>query len=318
MNTIHFGIIGAGNIAQKFTKACASVEAAQVVAVASTNKERGDAFAQEFSIPASYGSYEEIVADPKVDAIYIAVINHAHIRAIELAARAGKAILCEKPCVVNQEQWDLVTALIKEYDILFMEAMWSLHLPVIQKAKEWVDSGKIGQLKTIESSFSFHSERTHERLYSKEFWGGGLLDVGVYCIAFTCYMADGFPLDVKGMEYIGETGVDEYGTLMMRFPDNIITTSYYGVHLHRDNGACISGELGRIEIKEFWNGESMALYDNKDNLLETFEQKHENGFVYEVAHFAQLFLEGKKESPINTLKASETYIQIYETVRAQR
>ncbi len=318
MKTVRFGIMGAGNIAKKFTNACAQVPEASVVAVASTSLARGEAFAQEFQIPTAYGSYEELVADPNVDAIYISVINHVHIDGIQLAAKAGKAILCEKPCVVNQEQWNLVEELVAKHEILFMEAMWSLHLPAVQKAKEWVEAGKIGRLSAIDSSFSFCSDRKNARLFSTEFEGGGLLDVGVYCIAFSCYMAGGFPTDVKAMEYIGETGVDEYGTLLMRFPNDIITSSYYGVHLQRRNSGCISGDLGHIDIHEFWDGRTIHLYDNKHNLVETFTADYENGFVYEVAHFANLFLNGKKESPINTLEASKTYIQIYEAARAQR
>ncbi|MFI3212980.1 MAG: Gfo/Idh/MocA family oxidoreductase [Eubacteriales bacterium] len=319
MKTVNFGIMGPGTIAHKFANACTFVDTVNVVAVASTKLERATTFASEFGIEKAYGNYADLLADENVDAVYISVINSVHLELITLAAKAGKAILCEKPSVVNQEEADKLAAILEETNVLFMEGMWTLHLPAVVKAKEWIAQNRIGQLKSIQSSFSFWVDKSNGgRLFEKELWGGGLLDVGVYCIAFSNFMANNMPTQIKAMEMMGDTGVDEYGTVMLRYPNNIIATGYYGVTLRRPDDGYTFGDSGYIKFDDFWNCSTISLYDDNHTCLDTFTAPHENGFMYEIAHFANLYLNDKKESDVNTIANTMNYISIFEQVRAQR
>lgn len=319
MKTVRYGIIGAGDIAKKFVDACNRVEGAEVVSVAARSLEKAQNFAEKFQVKNAYGSYQELVDDEEVDAVYIAVINVGHFPAIEMAAKAGKAILCEKPAIMTVEQANRLKELVAENDILFMEALWTVFLPAVQMAKKWVDEGRIGILKSIDATFSFHGQKVPgSRVFDKDLMGGGLVDVGVYCIALCMHMTGEEPLDVKAMEYVGDTGVDEYGSVMLRFPKDIIAEGHYGIGLFRATEAFIYGSEGYIEVEDFVNGKQINLFNRQNELLDTFVGDHENGFVYEVEHFTQLYLEGKKDSDVHPVSKSLAYADIYDKVRAQR
>lgn len=319
MNSVKIGIVGAGGIAGKFIEACQIVDIAEVVAIASRSKERADVFAEQYKIKKAYGNYDEMMADVEVQAIYVAVVNSEHLKIIEMAAKAGKAILCEKPAIIGKEEAVRVQKVLEENNVLFMEALWTLHLPAIKKAKEWITEGKIGQLKTIYASFSFWADKEKGgKAFCKETRGGGLLGVGVYNIAFAMFMAGNFPIDVKSMDVMGSTGIDEVGVCLLRFPKDIIATTHFGVALHRKNFSYLHGTEGYVEVERFWDCNKISLYNRKKELLETFVAREENGFIYEVEHFCELYLSGKKESPVNTLDISYGYVDIYEKVRAQR
>lgn len=319
MNTVKYGIIGAGKIAEKFVDACNQVEGAEVVSVGARSLEKAQNFADIFQIKHAYGSYQELVDDDEVQAVYIAVINVAHFPAIELAAKAGKAILCEKPAIMTAEQSKNLQKLLQETNVLFMEALWTIFLPVVQMSKKWIAEERIGTVKAIDTTFSFWGEKKPgSRLYEKDLWGGGLIDVGVYCIALCMCITETNPIDIKSMEYIGDTQVDEYGSVLLRFPNDIIAEGHYGISLHRRREALIYGEEGYIEIEDFVNGMHVHLFNRRNELLETYTSEHKNGFIYEVEHFTQLYLAGEKESTIHPISRSLAYADIYERIREQR
>lgn len=319
MTTVKYGIIGAGKIAEKFVNACDIAEGAEVISVASRNLENAQDFAQKLHIKHAYGSYQELVDDKEVQAVYIAVINTGHFPAIEMAAKAGKAILCEKPAILTKKESIKLQELLKETNVLFMEALWSIFLPAIQMAKKWIIDERIGSVKSIDTTFSFYGDKKPgSRLFEKDLGGGGLLDVGVYCIGFCMYITETDPLDVKSIEYIGDTQVDEFGTVLLRFPNNIIAEGHYGVRLHRPTVALIYGENGYIKIDNFFNGQKIYLYNRQNELLDTFVSEHSNGFTFEIEHFTQLYLTGEKESNIHPISRSLAYADIYDKVKKQR
>lgn len=319
MNKINIGIIGPGKIANKFAKACQFVGSANILAVASSQLQRAQEFAEKYEIPYAYEGYEKLLNNDKIDAVYISVINSLHLDVIKAAIKANKAILCEKPCVVNKEQCDELTSLLKKSDVLFMEAMWTLHLPTIIKAKSWLDGGRIGQLKSIEATLSFYAGLPHTgRLFEKELYGGGLLDVGVYCIQLCNYIAGDSPVDVKSFEHIGHTKVDEYGSALLKYKNDVIAECNYGVSLNRQNNAYIFGEDGYICLEKFMGCRNIYLYNNKDELLDSYSVDFENGFKYEIEHFCNLIYDKKKESPVNTHANTINFINVLEKIKAQR
>lgn len=163
--------MGPGKIARKFADACGKVDGVELVAVASTNEKRARMFADEFGIE-RICSYEEILKREDIDAIYIAVINSLHYDLVKKCLEAGKAILCEKPFCVTEEQARELVQLAEEKHILLMEAIWILSLPCIKRMKKWIEDGAIGKLKFVRSSFAFQAEYDKDnRFFSRQLGG---------------------------------------------------------------------------------------------------------------------------------------------------
>lgn len=295
---IRFGIIGPGVIANKFADAVSRCEDAVVAAVASRNAQRGADFAAKYGVATVYPTYDEIINDPEIDAIYVAVPHNFHAELAIAALRAKKAVLCEKPCAVNLAQAQQIVAVAQEEQVLFVEAMWTRFLPTTQKAHEWIAAGKVGEVRLIESSFAFHNECNPEsRLFRRDLAGGAMLDVGVYIIAFSTDYGKGEIKKLSGMAQIGETGVDEMCTLQMQFEDGSIALSSCGFAARTRPEGCIQGTQGMIRMPSFWDAVDVQLYNNAGELVETYHDDQPNGFYHEVEHFAKLWREGALESP---------------------
>ncbi|MFI3213599.1 MAG: Gfo/Idh/MocA family oxidoreductase [Eubacteriales bacterium] len=318
MSIFNFGVIGPGRIAYKFADACERVEGVTIGAVASTNLERATSFANQYGIGQTYGSYEELVNNESIDGVYIAVINTGHMKVIELAAKAGKAILCEKPSVVTIEEWNQVEKLVKENNVLFLEAVWTLFLPSVGKAKEWLLEGRIGQPRWLETTASYQADSYEDRVYQDGIGGGALVDVGVYCIALSGYLANHNPIEVEVMETIGVNEVDEYGTILLRYPNGIMSSGHYGICVGRAQDTNIWGQEGKIEIKKEKDFQKVHLYNKAGEIVDTFDGSYENGFVYQIMHFCELYHAGKRESDVISLANSRKYVQIYEDIRKKR
>lgn len=317
---VNFGILGAGWISNKFADACKRVKTANLIAVAARSSDKAEAFANRHGIGKWYGSYQELVNDPDIHAVYVGIINSGHIELIEMAAAAGKAILCEKPALMDYEHVKRFKKAMSESNVLFMEGVWSIHLPAMKHAKSWIENNRIGKLCMTDVTFCFEGDPVEKpRLFGKELYGGGLVDVGVYCIALTILMIGRTPLKVQASEYISEEfEVDEYGTALLTFPENIIGTINYGVNLQRNQKSYLFGTQGHIELTKFWDCQKVELFNKENELIETYINEHENGFIYEVEHFCGLYLEGKKESDVNTIATSLEYVNIYEQIRTYR
>lgn len=182
---MNFGLLGPGSIARKFADACSRTEGVKLLAVASGSRERAEAFAAEFKVEKVCGSYEELLALPEIDAVYISVINSLHYETARKCLEAGKAVLCEKPFCVTVSQTEELIRLAEEKGLLLMEGMWTLFLPCVCAVRNWVKEGRIGRLKYLDSSFSFYAPADPEsRLFSVPHGGGAAFDVGIYCLAF--------------------------------------------------------------------------------------------------------------------------------------
>lgn len=309
-----FGILGPGNIARKFAAACKEMDNVEVVAVASTDRERAESFACTYGIDHAFGSYEELLKQD-LDAVYISVVNNLHLQTVKQCLDYGKAVICEKPAVCTLEEADELISYVRSKQVLFMEGMWTNFLPCIQKVKEWIGKEKIGRIRNIQSSFSFCSPyQENSRLFSRALGGGGLLDVGIYGIAFSMEMAGENVTEVKSMMQMGMSQVDEFGTCLLRFENEIIANCNYGIRLSMPDDAFIYGEDGYIIVRKFWASRCCERYDAKGNLLEYFMDPVENGFRYEIEHFIHLLDEKKTESDINSLEKTRSYYQVIQKI----
>lgn len=260
IQTLRWGILGAGNIAKKFARAMAKAKHGRLAAVASRGADKATAFATEFAIPTAHGSYEALLADPQVDAVYIATPHPLHPRWAIAACEAGKHVLCEKPVALNAWQSEAMVQAAKEHGVLLMEAyMYRCH-PQTARVVELVQSGIIGEVRVIRTSFGFRcgGEPT-SRLMDAALGGGGILDVGGYPVSFArliagaalgCGVAE--PVSVSGAGHLGATGIDEHASAVLRFANGIIAEVATGVRLNRENDATIVGTEGSIHLDHPW------------------------------------------------------------------
>jgi predicted dehydrogenase len=298
MKTIRWAILGAGKIAQSFVKDFPLMQDARLVAVASSDKERGQKFASEHSIPVAL-DYQELYKSKEVDAVYIATTHNFHFEQVMQCLQHGKAVLCEKPITVNPGQFEQLAKTAKANQVFLMEGMWTYFLPAIQTAKLWLDEGRIGTLKYLQSDFGFAMEKKLEgRMYNPHLAGGALLDLGIYPIAMALYFTGKKPEKIRATGSLTETGVDETVGLLFQY-ENITASLSTSMVTQLCNTTRIFGETGYIEIAEFWKAKEVRIYNNDHQLVETFNDgRSSHGFIYEMQHASNCIREGRLESPM--------------------
>jgi predicted dehydrogenase/aryl-alcohol dehydrogenase-like predicted oxidoreductase len=256
-----WGIIGTGNIAKAFARGVAHSKTGTLVAVGSRTREKADAFAKEFSVPAAHGSYEALLADKSVQAVYISTPHPQHAEWAIKTAEAGKHILCEKPIGINHAEAMAIFEAAHRHNVFAMEAfMYRCH-PQIAKLVELLRAKVIGDVRVIQATFSFHAGFNPEsRLYKNALAGGGILDVGCYCASMTRLVAGvatgkggpAEPIELKGLGHLGATGVDEYAVAVAKFPGEIVATLATGVGCNQESVVRIFGSEGSILIPSPW------------------------------------------------------------------
>jgi len=312
MKNIRFAILGAGGIAVKFKNAIDLTEGAEVIAVGSKSAERAAAFAEKQNIPLWYGSYEEMLANPDIDAVYIATTHNFHGENLRACIAAGKHIVCEKPMVLTEGEAAEIFALAQQKGVFLMEAMWSRFLPHLQKAKQWITEGRIGKIESIRSVIGFKGNDRHEtRLYNPALAGGGLYDIGVYPIEIISWLV-GEPVETCLAMWRKHpvTGVDENVSMLLRYPTCDASVQCL-ISCNVQETTVINGTNGYIEIPTTHRGNTCILYD--DNLTETerFRQLYENGFTFEAAEAVRCIREGKCTSdvipPASTIECARIF-----------
>ncbi|MEO0056118.1 MAG: hypothetical protein RLZZ50_2065 [Verrucomicrobiota bacterium] len=260
---LRWGILSTGRIAGTFARGVRESKSGRVVAVGSRDAAGAARFAVEHAIePAhAHGSYEGLLADPEVEAVYIATPHPMHVEWAVKAARAGKHVLCEKPAGMNLAEGVAMVEAARGANVLFMEAfMYRCH-PQTAKVVELVRSGTIGRVKLIQAAFGFQTDyRPDSRLWSKELGGGGILDVGCYPLSFARLIAGAAtgaafsdPLEVGGAgELHPESGVDLYAAATLLFPGGVSAQVATAVGVRLDNTARVFGTEGWLEIPHPW------------------------------------------------------------------
>ena len=197
----------------------------RLVAVASRSLEKAEAYAAANNIPRAYGSYEELVEDPEIDAVYNPLPNTLHAEWTIRAARAGKHVMCEKPLVTRLEDLQAVEAAAREHRVTVFEAVSFLHHPQIRTIRQMIAEGRLGEVELVMcwDAFCLSPEDRGNIRLQPELAGGGLWDVGVYPNAFAVALAGGTPpSQVWAQQTVGPTGVDLTLIGQMRFPNRMV------------------------------------------------------------------------------------------------
>lgn len=320
MNTSLFrwGIISTGAIANKFADAVNNIEDATTVAVGSRTLESAQAFAAKYDIPAAYGSYEALVNDPNVDAVYIATPHPLHMDNTLLALDAGKHVLVEKPFAINARQAQRMVAVAREKGLYLMEAMWTRFLPSATKVRELVKAGHIGPVRMIEASLGFSAAyEPHGRLFNLQLGGGALLDVGIYPISYAAMIFGTEPERISSEVHIGPTGVDEQFVATLRYPGGRLANLSGALRLTTRRDATIFGEDGRLYVEPLF-----FMSENVQHMVELDPREHwhlpiqGNGFEYQIEEVMQRVRAGELESEIMSLDDTVAIMGILDAVRA--
>lgn len=254
-NLTRWGILGTGMIARKVATAGKLSAEYALAAVGSRELAKSQAFAKEFGDANSkaYGSYDEVLADPNVEAVYISFPNAMHHEWTIRCAQARKHVLCEKPLAVTPAQAQEMIAACREHGVLLMEAfMYRCH-PAAFLIKETVASGAIGDLRFIRSSFCFGTPDIKNVRMSSELHGGALMDVGCYCVNFSRYVAGQEPMEVSALAQFGaQSKVDEIFTGSMKFADNVHAQFHVSFHGSGYRSTEVMGTKGFLRIENPW------------------------------------------------------------------
>lgn len=310
-----WGIIGASEIANKFCDAIERIGECEVVAISSRSLDRAKQFAEKNRIGKAYGSYEEMLQNEKLDAVYIATATGDHYAACKLCAKYAFPFLCEKTMCVNSEQTIDVFRTMEEKQVFCMEAMWSRFLPMIQKAGEWVKNQKIGEIKFAEVSLGFCAPPgENNRFWNPKLGGGAAYDLLVYAYEIMRFLLDKPILNHNIMIVESKTGVDASDVLILQYEDSIAVLKA-SLETIMSEELIIYGTKGRIVIPNLLFGNEVVRYDN-DSVCEEMYRDDEttNGFVYEIKEVVRCVREGRIESDIVPHSLTIDFVKICDEI----
>ena len=317
MSDFNWGILGPGGIARAFAKDLNLIQGHTIAAVGSRSLENAQKFSAQFGGTA-YGSYEELVGDPSIDAIYVATPHPAHHDNVILALNAGKPVLCEKPFAVDAQQAQAMVDAASRNSVALMEAMWARFLPHYAKVRELVDSGVLGPIHSIHAD---HGQRLADqgiaRLVEPDLAGGALLDLGIYPVSFA-HMILGNPSNITSQAVMTERGVDAQTSMIFSYDSGaqaVLTTTMMEQTPCR---AVVAGLNGWLEIdRTFYNPAAMRIVLNDGTVTEYPNTYAGHGLREQAEVFKQLVISGKFESDILTWADTVDIMKSLDTVRAQ-
>ncbi|MCS7190879.1 MAG: Gfo/Idh/MocA family oxidoreductase [Fimbriimonadales bacterium] len=318
MSVYKWGILGTGKIARRFMQAAFYVPEAQVVAVGSRAQSTAEQFGAQFGIPKRYGSYEQLIADPEVQIVYVATPHSLHAENTLAALAAGKHVLCEKPFTLNASQAEQVIQAARASGKFVMEGMWTRCFPVVREIIRRVQAGEIGELRLVMADFGFRPEfDPASRLFAPELGGGALLDVGIYPVALA-FLFLGAPAQMVAFGALGATGVDELCSILFFYPSGAQAVLSASLQVNTPKQAYLCGTGGRIFLPAPWWKPSEAYLVRNDGSQEHLLYPYEgDGLQFEIRHVHDCLRQGLTESPWMPLEETLAIMRTLDALRAQ-
>ena len=316
---VRWGIISTANINRRVIPAIRQSERGKLVAVASRRKEKADAYAREWEIPQSFGSYQALLDSGSVDAVYISLPNHLHAEWTIKAMQAGIHVLCEKPFALTLDEVDAMISAHKETGRILAEAFMYRHHPQTKLAGEMVRSGRLGEVSLVRGTFDFaFSSRDNVRLVPE--WGGGCLwDVGVYPLSFAQYILGGPPQWVMGAQWVGSTGVDETFVGQMGYPGDRFAQISAAFRTPFYTFMEVIGTAGRLHLSKPFTGanESIMTFFPADGEPETISFEEKYLYLGEIEDMHNAILDGKPNylTLDETRNHVRTVLALYESAK---
>jgi predicted dehydrogenase len=272
-----------------------------VHAIASRDSDKAQKTAEELNIPVSYGSYEELLADNSVDAIYNPLPNHLHVPWTIKAMEAGKHVLCEKPIALDADEANALLKKTESFpDIKVMEAFMYRFHPQWQQVKNWVKKREIGEIQTIQSTFSYYNDDPENIRNRPNMGGGGLMDIGCYCISLSRFLFGREPDTVYGEVDIDPNfSVDRKASGILTFGENTSTFTC-STQMQNYQRVTVFGTDGMIEIEIPFNpssGKKTRLYITNNGQRNTVEIEEADHYRLQVEAFCDSII---NDSPVPT------------------
>lgn len=250
---LRWGILGTGNIARQFAAGMAGSKRGVLRTVGSRDAAKAQAFAHTHGVPVAHGSYDAVLDDPQVDAVYISLPNSMHCQWTLKALAAGRHVLCEKPLASNESEVTRMFDAAKAANRLLVEAFMYRSHPLLKAVRAEVAAGAIGEVRMVRASFCFRLINTEGNVrFNSELAGGGIMDVGCYCVDFIRQFAGSQLQAVHAVARLHASGVDDMAAGVLMFPGGVMGSFTCGMAMQADNTACISGTEGYIEIPVPW------------------------------------------------------------------
>ena len=313
-----WGILASGGIAQAFARDLSYFNHHIVAAVGSRSQESADSFGAEFPGCTAYSSYEALVADPTLDAIYVASPHPYHVSNTVLALNAGKPVLCEKPFTINATEARQMKAAADANGVALMEAMWARFLPHMHKVREILASGILGDIWAVEADHGQRlSDYANPRHWEPSLGGGALLDLGIYPISFA-HMVLGVPDKITSSATFTDKGVDASSTVIFDYKSGAQAILTSNMMVSTPCRATICGTLGKIEIdRTFYNPTSMRVIMHDGTTTEYPNEYKGHGLRDQALEFERVVRSGAKNSTILTPDESILIMESLDEVRKQ-
>ncbi|KAI9980165.1 hypothetical protein PInf_026600 [Phytophthora infestans] len=245
---LRWGFLGCGRISHAFAGAIKFLDSVTLQACAARSLENAQKFASEHGIANAYDSYEALCSDPEVDVVYIGTLHPWHSEHATLALSHGKHVLVEKPMAMNAKQSASLIALSREKKLFLMEGMWTRFFPSIRFVRKLLDDNEIGEVRHVHAEIGYPFPKDEARLWKNELGGGGLLDIGIYPLAFATMVFGTEPEKVTTAGTLSDGGVDVHNSVTLRYNDNRFATIEYSMLVQLSETVTISGTTGRILI----------------------------------------------------------------------
>jgi predicted dehydrogenase len=318
--TLGWAILGTGKIANRFAFALNNLpDRARIVAVGSRRKETASEFADKWGIPGRYVGYEEVVADPDVDIVYIGTPGVFHRRDISMSLNNGKHVLCEKVLTMNEAEAKDVVDLARRKGLFLMEAMWTRFFPLHVRIRELLGAEALGTLRGLIAPFTATVPADPKnRFYDVNLGAGVLLDLGSYGVSWA-YNLFGEPEEFTGLASFGDTGADYQSACVLRFAGGQIATITSSMISYDVKEAVVYGNRGKIVVHEPWYKPTAMTVYREGEEPERFEFPLEsyNGYEYEALAVMDSILDGKAECEVMPLDESVEIIRILDGIRSQ-
>jgi predicted dehydrogenase len=318
VDSIRWGILGTGWIANQFAQGLSQLSDAELVAVGSRTLESAQRFAAQYGVPHPHASYQALARDAEVDVIYVATPNPLHKEHSLLCLESGKPVLCEKPFALNAREAEDVIQVAREEKLFLMEAMWSRFFPLMAKVRTLLADGVIGdvQMQVADLCIEFDLDPS-DRRYALDLGGGALLDLGVYLISFAS-MIMGPPSRITTLAHLGETGVDEQAGIVLRYDQGQVSTLYTSLRVDSPVEAILMGTKGQIRLHPWWIRPNRLTLSLAGQETTTIEMPFEgNGYQFEAAEVMDCLRAGRLESDLMPLDETLSIMQAMDTIRAQ-
>ncbi len=292
-----WGLIAYGRIAKKFIASLQTVSKASLTGVASLTKYSD--IKQDLPDVLAYDSYDNLLANPEIDIVYISTTHNYHKENVLKALHAGKHVLCEKPMGIHHHEVKEMVALAREKNLFLMEAIWSRFLPAYSAMKKHVNNGDLGEVKLIQADFAFDGTDldSDSRLKNPAYAAGAIWDVGLYPISLAIDIFDEMPDEILCRGFVNELGVDERSTILLTYKGSRQAILHCGIDLSSIHDGKIIGTKQWIHLPQFWRGQNLSIGTWQKSEQFDFPINMDTSFSFEIMACYEAIEQGWIEHP---------------------